>query len=289
MEAKHIKYKDFRYKYQINSGSLANALKGKNVSLEYAQSMADILCVKVESVFFVEKTEKLLNFLTIIKVADPKTVISRWFILQLIRSEEITPLKYGDAWLINTDELYGYLSGGVPQDLNYQPQLKRDLMTSGEIWRMFLTRDAATKIRKLNIRLFVKEQGIWYFVSPSRKWYIDFNAFMEKINPRHINERVEIPRLRWHDDSVRNFKRTHPELKGATMTVAEQALKFDKVFKTLNAHRRIMNYDRHEQTVISILNAKQPPLIRRLFYFEWCARMDSNHRHRASEARALSN
>jgi len=26
-----------------------------------------------------------------------------------------------------------------------------------------------------------------------------------------------------------------------------------------------------------------------LFYFEWCARMDSNHRHRASEARALSN
>lgn len=67
MEAKHIKYKDFRYKYQINSGSLANALKGKNVSLEYAQSMADILCVKVESVFFVEKTEKLYATSTVEK------------------------------------------------------------------------------------------------------------------------------------------------------------------------------------------------------------------------------
>lgn len=67
MNAKNIKYKDFRYKYQINSGSLANALKGKNVSLEYAQSMADILGVKVESVFFIEKTTKLYAAATIEK------------------------------------------------------------------------------------------------------------------------------------------------------------------------------------------------------------------------------
>lgn len=67
MNAKNIKYKDFRYKYQINSGSLANALKGKNVSLEYAQSMSDILGVKVESVFFIEKTTKLYAAATIEK------------------------------------------------------------------------------------------------------------------------------------------------------------------------------------------------------------------------------
>lgn len=194
-----------------------------------------------------------------IKQTDPKSVISRWFIIQLIRSEEITQLKYGDAWLINTDELYGYLSGGIPQDLNYTPVIKRDLMTSGEIYRTFLYRDADTKLRKLNIRLFVKQQGIEYFVSTSRKWYIDFNAFMEKINPRHINERVAIPRLRWHDDSVRNFKRTHPELEGATITIAEQAFHSDRVFKTLNGHRWIINYDQLEQEVISILKAKQPP------------------------------
>lgn len=59
MNTKHIKDKDFRYKYQINSGSLANVLKGKNVSLEYAQSMVDILGVSVESFFFIEKTTKL--------------------------------------------------------------------------------------------------------------------------------------------------------------------------------------------------------------------------------------
>lgn len=207
---------------------------------------------------YVPRLRRIETVLKEIKQVDPKSVISRWFIIQLLRSEEITPLKYGDAWLINTDELYGYLSGAVPQDLNYQPLLKRDLMTSGEIYRTFLTRDAETKIRKLNIRLFVKEQGIWHFVSPSRKWYIDFNAFMEKVNPRHINEIVKIPRLRWHDDSVRNFKRTHPDLP-VTITIAEQAFKSDKVFKTLNGHRWIINYDQLEQEVLSIIKAKQPP------------------------------
>lgn len=208
---------------------------------------------------YVPRLRRIETVLKEIKQTDPKTVIYRWFIIQLIRSEEITQLKYGDAWLINTDELYGYLSGNIPQDLNYTPVIKRDLMTSGEIWRTFLARDPETKLRRLNIRLFVKEQGIWYFVSATRKWYIDFNAFMEKINPRHINERVEIPRLRWHDDSVRNFKKTHPELTGATITFAEQAFHSDKVFKTLNGHRWIINYDQLEQEVISILKAKQPP------------------------------
>lgn len=143
---------------------------------------------------YIPRLRRIETVLKEIKQTDPKTVIYRWFIIQLIRSEEITQLIYGDAWLINTDELYGYLSGNIPQD------------------------------------------------------------FEEKINPRHINERVEIPRLRWHDDSVRNFKRTHPELTGATMTVAEQAFRSDKVFKMLNGHRWIINYDQLEQEVKSILN-----------------------------------
>lgn len=58
---KNIKYKEFRYTYKLNSGSLANALKGKNISLEYAQKMADILEVKVESIFSVESTTKLYS------------------------------------------------------------------------------------------------------------------------------------------------------------------------------------------------------------------------------------
>lgn len=68
MNAKHIQYVDFRYKYKINSGSLAHALNGKNISLKYAQSMADILGVKIEYIFFIESTTKLYSSNTIEKI-----------------------------------------------------------------------------------------------------------------------------------------------------------------------------------------------------------------------------
>ena len=58
MEQKNILYKNFRYDYQINSGSLSHALSGKNVSLEYAKSMADILDVPVEEVFTITQKEQ---------------------------------------------------------------------------------------------------------------------------------------------------------------------------------------------------------------------------------------
>lgn len=83
---------------------------------------------------YVPRLRRIETVLKEIKQFDPQSVISRWFIIQLIRSEEITQLKYGDAWLINTDELYGYLSGNIPQDFNYKPLIKRDLMSSGEIY-----------------------------------------------------------------------------------------------------------------------------------------------------------
>ena len=38
--------------------------------------------------------------------ADPNTVITRHFIESLIHSGQLTALKYGDAWLVNLDELY---------------------------------------------------------------------------------------------------------------------------------------------------------------------------------------
>ena len=68
MNEKNIKYKDFRYKYELNSGSLSNALEGKNISLEYAQKMADILGIKVESVFEIKHTTKQYSICTIDKI-----------------------------------------------------------------------------------------------------------------------------------------------------------------------------------------------------------------------------
>ncbi|MDE7182505.1 MAG: site-specific integrase [Clostridia bacterium] len=68
MNEKNIQDKDFRYTYKLNSSSLANALKGKNISLEYAHKMADILGIKVESVFEIESTTKQYSAYTIDKI-----------------------------------------------------------------------------------------------------------------------------------------------------------------------------------------------------------------------------
>lgn len=78
MNEKNIKYKDFRYKQKLNSGSLANALKGKNISLEYAQRMADILGVKVESVFEIKNTNKRYSAYTIDKIKKQPVVLLQW-------------------------------------------------------------------------------------------------------------------------------------------------------------------------------------------------------------------
>ena len=45
------------------------------------------------------------------KEKDPNTAITLTLLYELIRSESITAMKYGNAWLINIDELYAFLKG----------------------------------------------------------------------------------------------------------------------------------------------------------------------------------
>ena len=176
---------------------------------------------------------------------DSDTVVSRFFITKLLREGRITPLKYGDAWVVNIDELYGYLNGKVFQGKPYMPPTKRNIQKSGDIWRTFKAEDTDTIIRKLNLRLFIKEQGAWYFVSSLGHWLIDSDELLYRLNPRGIDCRANMPRLRWHDDTVRGFKKVHPYLP-VTMNIVENALKSDNVFKIKNGHRWIINYDQLE-------------------------------------------
>jgi len=46
-----------------------------------------------------------------IRKLDPKTEITRKLILELIKYHKLTYMKYGNAWIVNLDELYGYLKG----------------------------------------------------------------------------------------------------------------------------------------------------------------------------------
>ncbi len=197
---------------------------------------------------YIPRLRKIDAVLKDMKQADPDTVVSRCFITKLLRDGQITPLKYGDAWVVNLDEMYGYLNGKTFQDKPYMPPLKRNIQKSGDIWRTFKAEDPDTIIRKLNLRLFIKEQGAWYFVSSLGHWLIDSDELMHRLNPRGVDCRANMPRLRWHDDTVRGFKKAHPYLP-VTMNIVENALQSDNVFKIKNGHRWIINYDQLEMEV----------------------------------------
>ncbi|MBQ7390975.1 MAG: hypothetical protein IJW02_07740 [Clostridia bacterium] len=49
------------------------------------------------------------------KKADPESIITYYTIIKLIEVGKLTALKYGNAWLINLDELYCIL-GGKPYE-----------------------------------------------------------------------------------------------------------------------------------------------------------------------------
>lgn len=63
---------------------------------------------------YLPRLRKISDVLTQMHAADPDTVITRHFIESLIHSGQLTALKYGDAWLVNLDELYLLLSAENP-------------------------------------------------------------------------------------------------------------------------------------------------------------------------------
>ncbi|MCI7530488.1 MAG: helix-turn-helix domain-containing protein [Christensenellaceae bacterium] len=44
------------------------------------------------------------------KKRDPKTALKWRTVQYMIKQGAITPIKFGDAWLINIDELYNYFT-----------------------------------------------------------------------------------------------------------------------------------------------------------------------------------
>ena len=197
---------------------------------------------------YLPRLRRISDVIKEMKKADGKTVISRHFIETLVHTNQITALKYGCAWLINLDELYLYLSAqkDVYEVINEEEEPPTRIMwTTGEIYRLFLQEDAGTIVRKPNMRRFVKANGIQYGVMETGKWLIDHKEFIKTVNPKNLKCHVDMPRLRWHADTVRNYQKQHPNVK-ITMNEVEQVLRSDKVFTTLNGHRWIINYDELE-------------------------------------------
>ena len=204
---------------------------------------------------YLPRLRKISDVLTQMHAADPDTVITRHFIESLIHSGQLTALKYGDAWLVNLDELYLLLSAEKPDDTeiadDHVPN-ERIMWTSGEIYRAFLENDPQTIVRKPNLRRFVQQYGLHHFIL-NDKWIIDFPAFAAAVNPKAIKHHMSQPRLRAHDDAVFDFKRLHPHLH-VSLQMIEQQLCSPEVFSIKNGKRWIINYDEFEIAIIKAVN-----------------------------------
>ena len=65
---------------------------------------------------YIPRLRRINDVVAEIKEQDPETNITYRVIKELIAAKEITSMKYGNAWLINSDELYAYFSEGVKEN-----------------------------------------------------------------------------------------------------------------------------------------------------------------------------
>lgn len=61
---------------------------------------------------YIPRFRRINDVLKEMKGTDPNTAMTLCLLMELIKSEKITSMKYGNSWLINIDELYAFLKGG---------------------------------------------------------------------------------------------------------------------------------------------------------------------------------
>lgn len=66
---------------------------------------------------YLPRLRRISDVIKEMKQADPESRITYCLLIELINEGKITAMKYGNAWLINLDELYHYL-GGKPYEEN---------------------------------------------------------------------------------------------------------------------------------------------------------------------------
>ena len=85
----------------------------------------------------------------------------------------------------------------------------KELVSSGDVMRMFKKGDPRTIIRRPNARRFAQANGVRYYIIEG-KWLIDYKEFFQKINPRNIKKEERMPRIRCKADCLELFSREYP-------------------------------------------------------------------------------
>ena len=76
-----------------------------------AESKISAIFFTMEDNMYIPRLRRISDVINEMKKADPDSIITYYTIIKLIEVGKLTALKYGNAWLINLDELYCVLGG----------------------------------------------------------------------------------------------------------------------------------------------------------------------------------
>ena len=121
------------------------------------------------------------------------------------------------------------------------------LVSSGDIWRIFLEADPDTIIRRPNLRRFARDNGVEHYIY-EKGWLINQEQFFQKINPKNLSLRESMPRMRSIASSVREWDGCHKRVK-IDKHIVEICMQNNSVFKLHRGNIWLINYDQLEVVI----------------------------------------
>lgn len=103
------------------------------------------------------------------------------------------------------------------------------------------------------MRYFCKTENVNHTIC-NHKWLIDFNDFLNRLNPKGYNERKPLPRLRTKKTAIIEWNSQHrTKIKHH---IVDKICDSGKVFVFKHGRYNIINYDELEQELIRILRER---------------------------------
>ena len=129
------------------------------------------------------------------------------------------------------------------------------LVSSGDIWRLFLEADEKTIIRRPNLRRFARDNGVEHYIYDG-KWLINKEEFLRAINPRNISVRETMPRLRTKNSAVREWNDAHKRVK-IDKHIVDICMQDESVFKIKRQNLWLINYDQLLPVIIAFMKENE--------------------------------
>ena len=171
---------------------------------------------------YLPRLRKLSDAYNEIQRLDPQTALTYRQLRSMMERRDLTFFQYSNAWVVNMDELFAHFTTrGVTRCIDedfWQKEFaticpKGSIMTLSDLCQLFQNQDADSIIYNRNLRKFLQENDDLYIALNQNRWFINFPAFYQKINPLGICQTETLPRIRGQMTSLKLITQTYPKPK----------------------------------------------------------------------------